>query len=450
MESITETTTLIKRAYWLIKLRWIAIVSVAIGIYFASNLLAVTLQDLALYSIVILLILHNATVWLLLDYLTKKKRKIRGLSIKTLVHSQISVDLIILTFLLHFSGGIENPFSFYFIFHIIIASILLSMRESYLQATFAVLLFGLLILLEYLQFIPHYCLRGFTEHCSYQSKLYLFGTYFSFATTIYIVVYMASYIATKLKEAEEAHREANILLCQKDRIKDEYILRVTHGIKGDLAAIQSCHDVVANKLVGPLNEEQEDFIKSADDRTKKITRFVRSLLKLTQMRLSDNFVKTTFSLQNTINNAVTAVETKAKNKAIELNCSIESSINNISGNQLSIEEVVTGILRNAVKYTPPNGTINIKAKSEDNYVLIEIYDTGIGIPEEELPNIFDEFYRATNAKKVEKDGSGLGLAIAKQIIEKHSGKIWVESKINSGTRVYFTLPTIPDNSNSDD
>ncbi len=81
MEPTTETTTLIKRAYWLIKLRWIAIVSVAIGIYFASNLLAVTLQDLALYSVVILLVLYNATVWLLLDYLAKEKRKIQGLSI---------------------------------------------------------------------------------------------------------------------------------------------------------------------------------------------------------------------------------------------------------------------------------------------------------------------------------------------------------------------------------
>ena len=439
MEPVAEPTILIKRAYWLIKLRWIATVFVGIGTCFASNVLAITLQDSALYSIAILLALYNVTVLLLLNYLAKEKRKVRDLSVKTIIHFQISTDLLILTFLLHFSGGIENPLSFYFIFHMIISSILLSVRESYLQATFAVLLFGLLILLEYLQVIPHYCLRGFAEHCSYQNELYVLGTYFVFTTTIYIVVYMASYIATKLKKAEEAYREANILLCQKDRIKDEYILRVSHGIKGDLSAIQSCHDVIVNELVGPLNEQQEDFVKSAADRTKKITHFVRALLKLTQMRLSNSFVKTAFSLRNTINDAVTAVETKAKNKAIELNCSIESSINNIFGNQLSIEEVVTNILLNAIKYTPPNGTINIKAKSEDNYVLIEISDTGIGIPEEELPNVFDEFYRATNAKKVEKNGTGLGLAIAKQVIERHSGKIWIESKVNSGTRVYFTL-----------
>jgi len=77
----------------------------------------------------------------------------------------VSADLLILTVLLHFSGGIENPFVFYFMFHMIIASILLSERESYLQATFAVLVFGFMVLFEYLQIIPHYCLRGFVPHC---------------------------------------------------------------------------------------------------------------------------------------------------------------------------------------------------------------------------------------------------------------------------------------------
>jgi hypothetical protein len=200
MESIAETTALIKRAYWLVKLRWIATVSVGIGTCFASNVLAITLHDLALYSIAILLALYNMIVLLLLNYLAKEKRKIQGLSVKTIIHFQISTDLLILIFLLHFSGGIENPLSFYFIFHMIIASILLSVRESYLQATFAVLLFGLLILLEYLKFMPHYCLGGFTEHCSYQNELYVLGTYFVFITAIYIVVYMTSYIATKLKK----------------------------------------------------------------------------------------------------------------------------------------------------------------------------------------------------------------------------------------------------------
>ena len=82
----------------------------------------------------------------------------------------------------------------------------------------------------------------------------------------------------------------------------------------------------------------------------------------------------------------------------------------------------------------------MKAKNQDNNVLVEISDSGIGIPEEELSRIFDEFYRAGNAREMEKDGTGLGLSIVKQIIERHLGKIWVQSKEGVGTTFRFTLP----------
>ena len=440
MEPVAETTTLIKRAYWLIRLRWIATVFVGIGTFFSSNVLAITLLDSTLYSIAILLALYNMTVLLLLNYITKENRKIRGLSVETIIHIQISADLLILTALLHFSGGIENPLIFYFIFHMIIASILLSARESYLQATFAVLLFGLLILLEYLQAIPHYCLKGFTIRCSHRDGLYVLGTYFIFTTAMYIVVYMASYIATRLKKAEEAYREANVLLRKKDCIKDEYVSRVTHDIKGHLAAIQSCLSVVVRKLVGPLNEQQEDFINRADDRTRKLTYFVKALLKLTKVRLTDNLEMEIFSLKDTIRDVVATVADKAHDKSIILNCNIETSVDKTLGNQCSIEEVIMNLLLNAIKYTTANGTIEVNVKEDGGYILVEVVDTGIGIPREELPKVFDEFYRAVNAKKIEEDGTGLGLSIAKQIIERHGGEIWAESQENTGSTFSFTLP----------
>ncbi|MHC4707929.1 MAG: sensor histidine kinase, partial [Planctomycetota bacterium] len=322
---------------------------------------------------------------------------------------------------------------FYFIFHMIIASILLSAKESYLQATFAVLLLGLLILFEYLQVIPHHCLRGFTVHCSHRNGLYVLGTHFVFTTTMYTVVYMASYITTRLKKTEEAYREANTLLRRKDLIKDEYVLRVTHDIKSDLAAIQSCLDVVVRQLVGSLNEQQRDLISRANDRTHKLTHFVKTLLKLTKMRLTNNLEMNIFSLREVICDAVATVTDKARSKSITLNCNIETSIDKIFGSRCPIEEAIMNLLLNAIKYTTANGSIELNAKEDGG-------DTGIGIPQEELPKVFDEFYRATNAKKIEKDGTGLGLSIVKQIIERHGGKIWVDSREGIGTKFSFALP----------
>ena len=440
MEPVPENIRLVKRAYWLIKLRWIAIVCVVFGTYVSSNVLTITLKDFALYGIATLLTLYNMTVLLLLNRLAKGNKEIPCTAVKIIINFQISADLLILTVLLHFSGGIENPFVFYFKFHMIIASILLSTWESYLQASFAVLLFGLLVLLEYRQLIPHYCLTGFVSRCLHRDGLYVLGTYFVFTTALYLAVYMASYIAVRLRRAEQAYRQVNTSLQEKDHIKDEYVLRVTHDIKSHLTTIQSCLGVVVNKTIGPLDDQQADFISRAHSRVIKLSGFVKTLLRLTEMRLSDKLEMGVFSLRDTISNAVAAVKTKAEGKSISLNCNTEPSVDRVFGNPFSIEEVVTNLLLNAIKYTPENGKVTVSVKNENDFAVVEIADTGIGIPENELGKVFQEFFRASNAREVERNGTGLGLSIAKYIVERHNGKIWVESKENNGTKFWFTLP----------
>ncbi|NQT02394.1 MAG: HAMP domain-containing histidine kinase [Planctomycetes bacterium] len=439
MEPVSENIRLLKRAYWLIKLRWVAIVFVCAATYVSSNILGIDLQNTALYSIAILLALYNLTVLLLLNYFAKKGNELSHASVKKIINVQISTDLLILTVLLHFSGGIENPFVFYFIFHMVIASILLSVWDSYLQATFAVLVFGLLILLEYLPLIQHHCLKGFTPDCLHRNKLYILGTFFVFTTALYLAVYMASYISVRLKRTERAYMQANTLLQEKDHIKDEYVLRVTHDIKSHLATIQSCLGMVVNKVVGPLDEQRAEFVDRAYTRTIKLTNFVKTLLKLTQMRLNDKLEIDVFSLRETVHNAVASVSTKAEDKSITLNCDVESSVDTISGNQFSVEEVFTNLLLNAIRYTPEKGSVTIGAKNGNDCVVIEIADTGIGIPADELGDVFEEFFRASNARKVQKDGTGLGLSIAKYIVERHGGKIWVDSIEDTGTKFWITL-----------
>jgi signal transduction histidine kinase len=98
------------------------------------------------------------------------------------------------------------------------------------------------------------------------------------------------------------------------------------------------------------------------------------------------------------------------------------------------------LVSNAVKYTPADGSVAVKAWSEDDQIKVEISDTGIGIPKEALPRIFDEFYRAKNAKAMEMEGTGLGLAIAKDVVEQHGGRISLESVVGEGSTFYVTLP----------
>ncbi len=440
MEPVPEDIRLLKGAYWLTRLTWIAIVCVPVGTYVCGNVLGIALCEIPLYAVASLLFGYNVAVLVMLDRAINEDRQVSPRTIKRIIHLQICADLILLTVLLHFSGGIENPLVFFFIFHMVIASILLSPKESYLQATFAVLLFGFLVLLEHKQFISHYCLTGFVPHCLQESMLYILGTFLVFTTGLYVAVYMGNYIAIRLKHTERAYRQANVMLQEKDRIKDEYVSRVTHDIKGHLATIQGCLAVVVDRMTGKLDDQEADLISRAHTRSIKLTNFVRALLRLTQMRLSNKLEMADFSMEEALRSATGAVKAKAGDKSITLNCNIDSSAEKVFGNQFSIEEMVTNLLLNAIKYTPANGIIDVSAGSDENSVVVKISDTGIGIPKEEQARVFDEFYRATNARKAERDGTGLGLSIVKYIVERHGGQIQVESEEGCGTTFKLTLP----------
>ncbi|MCD6392056.1 MAG: HAMP domain-containing histidine kinase [Planctomycetes bacterium] len=442
MEPIPRNARLVRRAYWLIRIRWIAIIGVILATFVAGRVLVlqVSVNQIALYCVAAVLTVYNSVFLILLNRAVKPNGERVFSAVHRIVSVQISLDLILLTVLLHFSGGVENPFMIYFVFHMVIASILLPAWESYLQAALAVCLVVLLVLLEHQGIIHHYCLKGLLPDCIMGDRRLIVVMVTVFTTTLFMIIYMTSSISTQLRDQEEAYWQANIQLKEKDKVKDEYVSRVTHDIKGHLAAIQSCLEVVVNRTLGPLNERQSDFVGRAQKRTATLANFVRTLLRLTQMRLSDKLEVHEFSLTETIADAVSSVESRAQNKSIVLTTAVGPSVDKIVGNKFSIEEVIVNVLLNAIKYTPEKGAVEISAVDKGDCVQIEVKDTGIGIPADEIPRVFDEFFRGAKAKKTERDGTGLGLSIAKQIVERHNGSIWVESTQGEGSIFKLTLP----------
>lgn len=428
---------LIERLHWLIKLRWIAVAGVFLTTLAVNHILKFSLAAPPLYAIAVMLGIYNLAFLLLL-------RAINGREsvavINGIANAQISLDLLSLAVLIHFSGGVENPFLFYFIFHMIIASILLERRASFLQATFAVLLFFTVVISEYLGILPHYCLKKFIVYDQQHNLIYITGISFVFVSTLYIAVYMATSISGRLRQREKALEEMNLQLEEKDRIKSEYVLRVSHGIKEHLSAIQGCLEPVAGGITGELNPKQFDLVQRAFMRTAKLMFFVKALLQITRIKLSKEIQMEYFSLRDAVSEVINYTSSKANDKNILLNFTIEPGIDKIRAAREYIQETLTNLIVNSIKYTPRNGRIDIMIRDNGSSVLIAIADTGIGIPKNELPRVFEEFYRASNAKEVERDGTGLGLSIAKQVIEMHNGKIWVESEEGKGSKFSIELP----------
>jgi len=441
MENLLTSPSLIQRAYWLIRLRWVAIATLAAATFVSHELMRVSLSASALYAFSVILLIYNFVLYDLLRYWTWGDKQPPPTRITGIITFQISADLLILTTIIHFSGGIENPFSFFFVFHMIIASILCSTRRSYLQATLAAVLFGGLVILEGTGVLRHYGLAGFAQHELYRNSTFIFGFLFIFIATLYLVVYMTTSISEQLRLQQESLEKANVQLQEKDHVKNEYVLRVTHDIKGHLAAVQSCLDVVLDEMVGPLNERQKDMVGRAHHRTTKCMEFVTALLKLTRMKLTGQLDIERFSLRNCVLSALALVQTRAQSKSITLHHHIDPAVEFIDGEAVLIEETVTNMLLNAVKYTPAGGSVSLDVKRDGAFVQVRITDTGIGVPPADLMRIFEEFYRADNARATERDGTGLGLAFAKQVVERHGGRIWAENNPTGGSTFIFTLPS---------
>jgi signal transduction histidine kinase len=184
-------------------------------------------------------------------------------------------------------------------------------------------------------------------------------------------------------------------------------------------------------------------MQRADLRTSKCMAFVTALRRLSNVRLADELEMKNFSLKKAVLDAIEAVENKAKDKSLYLTHTITPAANDIYGNDVLIEETISNLLMNAVKYTPAGGSVAVDVTDAGDSILVRISDTGIGIPPDEIGKLFTEFYRASNAKRIEKDGTGLGLSIAKEVIERHGGRIWAQNREGGGSIFSLTLFKMP-------
>ncbi|MFH1009081.1 MAG: HAMP domain-containing sensor histidine kinase [Candidatus Latescibacterota bacterium] len=475
MERVLEKRELAERIQWLIHGRWCAAGGVLVLTWLTSGVLDVLPRPLPLYLIGIFIALYNAGFLLYARKLPLRENATRLEG--RFAHVQISVDLFVLSVLLHFSGGVESPFICYFVFHVIISSILLTVRATYLQATFAVFLFSLLVALEYAHILPHYPLKEFAAPDLFERGKYILGILFVLSTTLYLSTFMATSITRKLRqreyelvEAEESLKartqalgEANERLREADKLKSEYVLKVTHELRSPLSTIESCLRVVTEGYAPP--EKWEEMLKRAVQRTDSLLALINDLLNLSRMKARKLSMEP-LNLCELIGQAVDFMRPLAEEKRIlietALPCGLERieescrpahgesvgaasscRLGEIHANRDSIERLLTNLVGNAIRYTTVGGKITIELREEEDALRLLVSDTGIGIREQDLPRVFDEFYRSENAKAYHKTGTGLGLSLAKQIVESHGGKIWVESSMGKGTTFRVDLPTSP-------
>jgi signal transduction histidine kinase len=597
---------LIERVSWFIRLRWFAALGVVGTTWISGSLLGLLIRQQALFLVGSAIAVYNLFFSLRLK--TLRQDPSAGINrFSRFASIQFFIDWLALTLLVHYSGGIESPVIFYFIFHAIIASILLPPRACYFHGTVGVLLVGTLAFLEYYDLIPHVAIPGFLAP-HFDRPFYMMGKLFFFASAIYVSIYLATSITrrlwartrqlAKLKQSlerayqqtqslydiakavtstlnftevlntivqsatkemkakgcsirlldeerrhlrlsaayglseeylakgpvdlekslvdreallgkavallditkdsglqypEEAAKEGirsvlrvplsvrgkpigvlrlytaeihrftdeeidflttlasqaavaieNARTYQRleslEQAKSEFVFTVAHELKSPVAAIQSILRVLLDGYAGEVFEKQKELIARAERRLMALLSLIRDLLALGALKGELPEAKSDVILNGVVKRVADTVLSEAEQKGISLRIEVPETLLTMWANEDDLERLLSNLLENAVKYTPPQGKVKLELRSQNHGVRLVVSDTGIGIPPESMSRIFEEFYRAKNAKQVGQEGTGLGLSLVKHIVDRYHGTIDVESKVQEGTTFTVTFP----------
>ena len=603
---------LVSSVAWLIRLRWFAGAGVILVTWIVSSILNLNAPDLRLILIGIGILLYNLVFFLTERRLTRESAP--AASFQRLAIWQLTLDWLAMTFLIHCTGGIESPVTIFFIFHIILASIFFPPRMAYAFALLAIVLLGLIAVLEYYSILPHEQIGGYLEIPLYQNKIYVLAQWIFFSSTALIAAYLATTISERLRMREEevvtlteslqrasnrmrvlnegarsinstlelkqvldslvknmsevmGVRACSIRLLDKtgmrlepvatyglsqayldkgpveldnnplareilagklvhipsvtessllqypdwavlegihsmlsapligksgplgilrvyseemdhftpddeafltaiaaqgsiaienamayqametlDATKSDFIRIVTHELRSPVSVIRSLLRTIVVGYAGEVNQQQRDILERASRRSDYLQKLIDDLLDLAagKVEFKSREAIEPVSLDEIVLQVIKRFEVPANDKGLSLEWRNKTgeSPSKVMGNAEMLDRVFNNLVSNAVKYTPLGGIISVTLSHVGSEAWVAVEDSGIGIPDEALPHLFEEFYRAPNAKEVEREGTGLGLTIVKDMVTRFGGRISVQSTLGEGTTFTVMLPLI--------
>jgi signal transduction histidine kinase len=229
-----------------------------------------------------------------------------------------------------------------------------------------------------------------------------------------------------------------------DATKGAFIRVFTHELRSPVSVVRSLLQTVLSGYTGEINPQQRDILERAVRRVDFLRKLIDDLLDLANGRAlqPSSDLTAPVSLKGVVENVVKRFELPAREKSLTL----EWQGDPLDGESLvwasleGLDRIFNNLVSNAVKYTPEGGKVGVSLKRAAREAVVEVADTGIGIPEEDMPHLFEEFFRAQNARNIEREGTGLGLSIVRETVNNLGGRVSVKSEPGVGTCVTVTLP----------
>jgi two-component system, OmpR family, phosphate regulon sensor histidine kinase PhoR len=229
-----------------------------------------------------------------------------------------------------------------------------------------------------------------------------------------------------------------------DEMKSNFLHLVSHELRSPLATIKQQQGVILDGLAGELTAKQQELLQRSQEKIGGLLELINDLLDVAKIESGHGVQQQVpLRLEGILEETVSFMKGRAESQNIVLQLQLPAALPVIQADPRSMEEVFTNLISNAINYSPDGGKVTVSAITHGDYLEVRVSDTGVGIAAEEVPKIFDKFYRSKHPKTRQVIGTGLGLAIVKGIIESHRGSVEVDSELGVGTTFRILLPTVP-------
>ncbi len=469
------------RLGWFIKIRWAFLSGLVLTVLVARYWFQIDLPYLRIASVGGFIFAYNAMLYLRHLRLRRMGSPDRRAT-QFEANFQIGADYVSLSAVIHYAGGVENPFIFLYLLHVIIGSILLSQRQVWAHGLFAYLLFLAVVFSEYAGIIPHYTVKGVFLIPKHQNFLFVLAVSSSLLVTLLTTIYMSSNIMKGLRDRESELLETRAMLEKKSEefeaanleLREKQMLLVQ---KEKLASLGQLSAGMAHEINNPiqfiqgnmhiLNEAMDTILPILDRRAETNPNLTIARLKYPFFRehirtlLSDMYGGTVriadivkdlkqfaradegrldemVDVNDMVRSSLRLVHNKIKHYQVMTD--LDQNLPKIKGNASKIEQVLVAGLINAAEALAEssNGTISVgtSAEQENGSICILIADNGSGMTEEVKQKLFDPFFTT----KQRSGGTGLGLSITYGIIKDHNGRIEVDTRVGEGTTFRYYFP----------
>ena len=437
-----------RQGFWQIRLRW-AVAPLMIAGVIAGRALGFEFEVLPILAIALASPIYNGLFALVFsryqDRLDTEPRLDR-----LFTTTEVVADYTAMFLLIFFTGGASSPLSLFLIFHVIIAAIQFTARTAYALAGVAGGGLWFLYLGEIGGWLPchHLAFRGVPLSYSDRPE-YVILILVVLSTTLFITADMVSRISARLRRRVGDLAEATSHLARSHEAieqlmqdRAQFTLEVAHNLRAPLAAGLGVVDLLRGGYVDELTPKQDEQLARLEQRLRGLNETVGKLLAIARTRdRSREIEDVVVDLRKLARHTEETFRGVAADQKVAFSVHVDEGLPPMASGVGLLEQLMENLVSNAVKYTPEGGEVEVRFEADaPGMVRITVRDSGIGIPADEQDKLFQEFYRASNARQTDAEGTGLGLVLVQQTVDRHDGTLELTSAEGEGTTIVVRLP----------